>query len=303
MRDIAEALKRSASTVSCEIQRNKVKSSYDPKKAHHKAYKRRKYARYQGKKIVAHIHLRAYVEEKLYDDQSPEAIAGRLRKRDRHLPYVSKDSIYRYIQSPYGRNIETHRKKKRTQRKGRRRAQKQKLRDRRFIDKRPDIINKRGRIGDAEADFIVSGKTGKGVLLTVACRKSRIAFIEQILRVTIPYVHSAFVRIKKRFPELRTITTDNDLLLQKHKELEQLLTVKIYFCHPYHSWEKGTVENTNGHIRKDIPKGSDISRYSRRFIKATEAKLNRRILKCLDHRTPDEVIAKHRKRKKRKSAL
>lgn len=85
--------------------------------------------------------------------------------------------------------------------------------------------------------------------------------------------------------------------------MEQLLVVKIYFCHPYHSWEKGTVENANRHIRKDIPKGSDISRYSRRFIKAIEEKLNRRILKCLDHRTPDEVVAEHRKRKQRKSAV
>jgi IS30 family transposase len=98
---------------------------------------------------------------------------------------------------------------------------------------------------------------------------------------------------------MKTITTDNDILLQKHKELEKEIEVKIYFCHPYHSWEKGTVENINGHIRKYIPKGSDISKYSEYFIKRIESKLNRRFLDCLNSLTPYEVIEKHRKQKKR----
>lgn len=270
---------------------------YDPKKADHKAYVRRKYARYQGKKIIEHKELRIFVEEKLYDDQSPRAISGRLKNLERRLPYISKNSIYRYVQSPYGRAIEIHRKK-RKRRARRQRTRKTKLQDRTFIDKRPEIINKRGRIGDTEADFIVSGKTGRGILLVVACRRARVTFIEQITKPTIPAVHHAFQCIQKRFPELRTITTDNDLLLEKHKELEELLRVKIYFCHPYHSWEKGTIENANGCIRRDIPKGSDISRYSKRFIRNVENKLNWRIMECLGFHTPREVIEKHRKRKK-----
>lgn len=80
LRDIASALSRSVSTISDELSRNKVKGRYNPKKAHHKAYARRKYARYQGKKIVSNKHLKGYVDEKLYDDQSPAAIAGRLKK-------------------------------------------------------------------------------------------------------------------------------------------------------------------------------------------------------------------------------
>jgi len=72
------------------------------------------------------------------------------------------------------------------------------------------------RVGDAEADFIVSGKNGTGIILTVACRTIRVSFLEQILDVTIPHVHVAFRRIQKRFPELVSISTDNDVLLQKH---------------------------------------------------------------------------------------
>jgi len=213
------------------------------------------------------------------------------------LPYASKDTTYRFIKSVYGRKIEAHRKKNKRWRK--KRCKSSKLEGRTFIDNRPKIINNRAQIGHTESDFIVSGKSGKGVLLVVVCRKLRVTFIEQIIEVTIKNVHKAFRRIKKRFPEMETITSDNDILLQQHKELEKEIKVKIYFCHPYSSWEKGTVENVNMHIRKSIPKGSDISKYSKPFIRKVEAKINRRMLECLDFLTPDEALEKHRKTKKR----
>lgn len=299
---MAKTLERSVSTISDEIRINSTKKKYDPAKAHHKAYARRKYSKYQGMKIVQSRKLREFIEAKLYDDQSPPNISGRIKKHEKHLPFVSKDSIYRYVASVYGRRIEAHRAKRKNRRRGRRRTSLKKLQDRIFIDKRPEYINKRKRIGDAEADFLVSGKSGKGIILNVTDRKSRAPFLERITVVTIANVHAAFKQIKKRFPELRTITTDNDLLLQRHKELEKLLEAKIYFCHPYHSWEKGTVENTNGYIRKDIPKGSDISRYSKQFISSIEKKLQRRFVVCLNHLTPCETLQKHRQQKKRQSA-
>lgn len=247
-------------------------------------------------KIVANRELQKTVEKLLYDDQTPEAIAGKLRKGGRNIPWTSKDSIYRYIKSVYGRRIEAYRRKKKKH-KNRKRLKICKLKDRTFIDKRPRIINARRRIGDTEADFIVSGKDGKGILLVVVCRKIRIVFLEQINNVSIVNVHLAFQRVKTRFPEIKSITIDNDVLLQKHKELEKSLGVKIYFCHPYHSWEKGTVENTNKHIRKYIPKGSDISKYPKKFIGSLEAKLNRRIMKIIGFNTPEELIRDYRKQK------
>lgn len=293
---------RSGSAVWAEYNRNKVNRKYDPVKANHKAYVRRKYSKFQGKKIVDNTELQDFVEEKLYDDQSPENIAERIKKHEKRLPNVSKDSIYRYIKSVYGRRIEYHRSKQKRRRFSRRRRAKEKLMDRKFIDERPEIVGKRRRVGDVEADFIVSGKTGKGVILNVSDRKSRAPFLEQILNPTLDNVSMAFLKIKKRFPELKTITTDNDLLLQHHKELEKLLNVTIYFCHPFSSWEKGTVENINGQIRKDIPKGSDISKYSKQFIRKIEEKLQRKIYTYLDHLTPLEVLTTSRKRKQRRSA-
>lgn len=296
LRAIAAALYRSISTIADEIGKNSVSGIYDPQKAHQKAYVRRKYSKYQGMKIVRHDALRKFVDEKLYDDQSPRAISGRLKKIEKQLPYVSKDSIIRYIKSVYGRNLEAYRNKTKPRNKPRK-TKPVNLIDRTFIGKRPAIINKRTRVGDVEADFIVSGKTGKGILLVIVCRKIRIVFIEKILPVTIQQVHAAFQRVQQRFPELKTITTDNDLLLQKHQELEKVLGVRIYFCDPYSSWQKGSIENANKHIRKYIPKGSDISKYSKNYIRKIEKKLNRRIMECLDFMSPHEAMERHRKRK------
>lgn len=119
------------------------------------------------------------------------------------------------------------------------------------------------------------------------------------MTVTIQKVHAAFQKIKHRFPELQSLTLDNDILFQKHKGLEQLLKVRIYFCNPYHSWEKGSVEHTNKEIRKTLPKGSDLSQYSKRFIHMLEEKLNRRIMECLHYKTPDEAFAEAKRKQTR----
>jgi IS30 family transposase len=294
-------MNRSPSALCDEVNFNAVNGVYDPTKANHKAYVRRKYAKYQGMKIQEHDDLRRYVRKALFDDQSPEAIAERVTKREKYLPSISKNAIYRYVASPYGRLIEAHQWLRRKQSRRGGRLKVGQLQDRTFIDERPQYIGNRERVGDAEADFIVSGKSGKGILLVVVDRKLRATFIEQILHVSIRNMEQAFLRIKRRYPELRTITTDNDLLFAQHQRLERLLKVKIYFCHPYHSWEKGTVENANKVIRRDMPKGSNLSKYSKRFVQSIEAKLNRRFMDCLHRMTPAEVLATHRKRvKKRK---
>jgi IS30 family transposase len=256
---------------------------------------RRKYAKYQGKKIVHNKELKKEVDWRLLDDQSPEAVAGWISLQKKDPPSLSKDSIYRYIKSPYGRRIETHRFLKK-QKRHRKRPKTTQLANRTFIDKRPLYINKRQRVGDAEFDFIVSGKSGEGILLVVVDRKLRSSFVEKIHPVSIPEFSRAARRIKKRYPEWNTGTTDNDLLLRNHKQLENEIGIRIFFCHPYHSWEKGTVENTNGVIRRDIPKGANISRYSRHFVRHLEEKLNRRPMKCLKFKTPAELLTAHRKR-------
>jgi transposase, IS30 family len=291
-RAIAGALHRSVSTISDELNKNSVKKIYDPNKAQHKAYVRRHNASFRGKKIVAHRTLRKFIEGALCDGQSPEAIAGRIQYHEKHLPRIGKDTIYRFLDSPYGRLIAHKRKKKKPKY---RRPKVTQLRDRTFIDRRPKIIEKRGRVGDGEGDFILSGRNGKGILLVLVDRKIRAAFLEFILDISIDNVHAAFLRIKKRFPEMRTVTFDNDVLLNMHKALEELLEITIYFCHPYSSWEKGSVEHANGIIRQTIPKSSDLSAYDPEIFPFLEEKLNNRFMKCLRYATPEEKLAAYRK--------
>lgn len=300
MRNIGAVLDRAVSGISDEVRINSVNGKYDPKKAQHKAYVRRLNASYRGKKIVDDEKLRDFVDGALSDGQSPEAIAGRLKHQEKHLPYVSKNTIIRYLKSPYGKLIGIKWKKKLRLRKSRKLS---KLKDRTFIDKRPKIIEERVRVGDVEADFIVSGKTGKGILLTAVCRKLRVVFLELILDVSIDEVHATFERIKTRFPEMKTLTLDNDILFKMHKTLGQLLNVKIYFCHPYHSWEKGSIENANKAIRKFIPKGSNLSKYDQEYIRSLEEHLNGRFMECLEYKTSQEKLSEYRKTKKQPTKL
>jgi IS30 family transposase len=295
-RDIAEAIGKTVSTIFDEIKRNSKKNGeYKPKLAHQKAYVRRKNASFKGKKIVKDESLRKFVEDNLLADKTPESIAGRLKKQEKELPYASRDTIYKYQQSPYGKILGIKKKKKKRKYGYK---SKKKLKDRKFIEKRPKVVDLRQRVGDVEADFIVSGKQGKGILLVVVDRKLRVSFLEIIHKVTIKNVHKSFLKIQDRFPEIITLTLDNDILFRQHKYLEALLEIPIYFCRPYHSWEKGTVENTNKYIRKYIPKGSDLSRYDEHEISTIEEVLNSRFMKCLDYKTPLEILNEYREKQK-----
>jgi IS30 family transposase len=277
---------------------------YDPVYAQQRAYVKRKDAKYQGMKVVENANLRTFVDSGLKEGRSPESIAGRLKYQEKTRTYVSKEGIKTYLKSVYGRQIESLRKKLFPTKKPRNKSgSKGTLDGRKFIDKRPQIATLRQRVGDVEADFILSGKHGRGILLTVADRKTRVSFIEQILVPTIKNMERTFLKIKKRFPEMKTITTDNDLLFQHHRKLEKILNVNIYFCNPYHSWEKGTIERTNKEIRKYIPKGSNISFYTPSFVKKVETTINDRWMKILKFASPAELVQKFRELKRRRTGV
>lgn len=283
------------STISEELKRNKVAGAYTPKKAQAKSTLRRQQSKFQGMKVVADKALWDFVETELFKHQSPSAVAGRLATGLDGLPYASKNSIYRFIESVHGRKIEYARALLKKQTKAKKRQPKsQRLQDRTFIDQRPEVITNRERIGDLEADFIVPGKSGSGALLSTVDRKIRYGFIRKILPVTILNVEQAFLDIQQHFPELTSITIDNDILLRYHKRLERLLGVPIYFTEPYSSWQKGSIENYNKQVRKYVPKGADISQYSPEYLHMTESRLNDRFMKVLGYKTPKECLDEHR---------
>lgn len=254
-----------------------------------------------GKRIALDPALRLFVEQHLMDDQSPDAIAGRLARVAQNIGHVSARAIRRYIGSVYGRKIEAHRAKV-FRKKWRRKVRKAILAGKRMISKRPKRINARKGFGHMEGDFIVSGRSGSGLVLVLVDRRIRKVLFERILPVSVRNVERALLRMKQRFPEIKTITFDNDILFLEHKRLEKKLRIRIYFCHPRSPWEKPSVENVNRWLRRYIPKSSDISKCTRHFITTLETKANRRFLECLDFRTPDEVYAHAQKQKTRQVA-
>lgn len=298
LRDIEEAIGLRHSSVAYELKKRTRKGRrYDAAYAKHHAYVKRKYSKAIGMKIVSNPDLRKYVEELLLDLQSPELVSGRIKKHRLDLPYVSASALRRYIKSPYGRRIEAKRQK--LVRKWKRRVAKAVMAGKRMIDKRPQAINAREGVGHMEGDFLVSGKTGRGMLLDLVDRNYRVTLLERILPVSTKTIENGLKKMKDRYPEIKTITFDNDILLLEHKRLERKLGLQFYFCHRHSPWEKPSIENRNKVMRRFVPKSSDISKYSKRFVDKLEAYMNRRIMECLNYLTPGEMIERHRKLKRR----
>lgn len=294
IKKIAKKLKRGAGTVSEEIKKNSVKGRYDPDKAHQKARTRRKNSKYQGMKINSNRELKQYVEDKIKLDWSPEQIAGRIKKIDRYITYASYRVVYKYIESVYGQKLEKYLRYKGKSKRGKgKRSKGSKLNNRTFIENRPKIANNRQRYGDWEGDFIVSGKNGKGALLVLYERKSRYAAMEKIMSRSANKVNQHIKELTGGLVCFRTLTLDNDISFSQHEQLSKILGAPIFFCHPYHSWEKGGVENTNKLIRQYVPKKSDISKFSDSYIMEIQNKLNQRPRKCLNFKTPHEIMTEN----------
>ena len=247
--------------------------------------------------MVSDITLWYYIENKIKEDWSPEAISGRIENIDTQIKTISAKGIYKFIYSVYGCNLERYLAYQGKKKKSKTASQAEHLQGRVFIDKRPKIIDKRKRFGDWEGDFIVSGRNGKGIILTLYERKSKYCILKRFLVPRIELIHQYILGITGGII-MNTLTLDNDIVFKKHKELSGLIGKPIYFCHPYHSWEKGGVENINKLIRRYIPKGSDISQCNDEYIQTIQDKLNNRPRKCLKYKTPFEVMRENNQFKK-----
>jgi len=303
VRRIAKLIRRSRNAVSYEVMRNSVRGKYDWEKAHAKARKRRKESKCQGMKVHGHAGLLAYVRAKLKIDWSPEQVAGRIRHHEKRLPRVSTDAIYKFVRSAYGVGLRRHLRYQGKPYASGGCAKGSGLTDRRFIEKRPKSALKRRIFGHWEADFIVSGKHGKGALLVFVERKSRKVFIFKVKDRKAATVNEVLHRLLGVTLSVTTLTIDNDVCFRHHPQMSKILKAPIFFCHPYHSWEKGSVENMNKWIRQYVKKGSDISKYSDEDIRFVEDRLNGRPRKCLKFKTPQEVFEKEMKKKSFRSMI
>lgn len=287
---IADKLDRSKSSLSDEVKQNSVNGVYDAKKAQHKAYVKRKYSKIQSMKVVSDSNLWNFVEENIKDDQSPEAISGRLKNIEKDLLYASTKAIYKFIYSVYGRLIEKHLYHKAVKKKGGpKRGKPVLIQGRLTIEERPKKAQNRLEFGHYEGDFIESGKDGKGSLLVLVERKTRYPFLKYLDDRDTLTVNQAASELLLELP-IKSLTIDNDISFQKHEELSEILQTAIFFCHPQSPHEKGTVENRNKAIRRYVKKRSDLSKYNKEYFLMVQEKLRTRFMKCLGYKTPKEVF-------------
>jgi len=153
------------------------------------------------------------------------------------------------------------------------------------IDERPDVVNQRSRIGDWEADTVI-GKQGGSVLVTLVERKTRFSVIGKAPNRTAQEVTSVILeRLKPLAPQVQTLTYDNGKEFAMHQKISKDLDACGYFAHPYHSWERGLNENTNGLVRQFFPKGMDLTEVTDAEVQKVMDKLNNRPRKCLGFKT------------------
>lgn len=248
------------------------------------------------RKRLKNDFIRCYVMKKLMIGWSPEQIAGRIT-----LEYpeytISHEAIYEYVYDKEVRKqidlvqylARSHRK--RYPRGHMHKHRKTHIPNRISIDSRPKHIQKRNQIGHWEADAMVSRQSAAALCVSVE-RKTRMSKITKLKRKGAREFSVAINRSLSHYPKniRRSITYDNGCENVEHQRVNEVLKTKSYFCNPYHSWEKGTVENTNGLVRRYLPKKTDFDKIPKSEIKNIERRLNNRPRKCLNFRTPLEVL-------------
>jgi len=296
--EMARRLKRNKSTVSRELQRNRgpVYSSYGGGSADLRARARRRLA--SRRERLRRPGIRAYIRAKLHLGWSPEQIAGRLSD-DRPGLSISHEAIYQYVYHPVIRRRENlvpylPRAHWKRQLKGHRHTHRDPhIPERVSVRQRPAHITARKQLGHWENDLIISRRSPVALNILVE-RKSRLTKITKIKGHTPRHTRCAITRALARYPKhaRRSITYDNGHENLEHREVNAVLGTSSYFCEPYHSWEKGTVENTVGLVRRVFPKKTDFARIRIVQLKRLERRLNNRPRKSLHYKTPKEVFSK-----------
>ena len=297
--EIASILKVDPATISREISRNRRKyrkkkniknknARYEAGVAEHKAYVRRKYAKYQGKNINESNDLKQYIVRKLKKRWNPDEIAGRM-KRDREPFYASKTAIYEWLRTSWGDRYCRYLYSRRhyPKRHGDKAQKRQMIPHRIGIEARPLGATNRTRYGHYEGDTMVSGKkTGSTAALAVVYeRKAKYVDARKIVSLA-PKRFTAGVNDMLSGVRARSITLDNGIENRDH----ETLAASAYFCDPYSSWQKGGVENANKMIRRFLPKGIDLALYSDDDVKYIIDILNGKPRKSLGYATPKEIM-------------
>jgi IS30 family transposase len=290
--EIARNLGRHRSTICRELQRNSARydGCYRPSIAIERTNGRR--SRSRKKSQFSPTQWRQ-VQELLREDWSPEQISGHLRAQ-RTLS-ISHETIYRHIRRDRWRGG-TLFKHLRCSRKQRRkiygsRDSRGVLPGKRMIDERPASISLRRQIGHWEIDTMMAKYGTKPCIVTLVERKSGYLLIGKLAaRTTEEATRRTVQLIKQHIDRFATITADNGTEFHDYETIERRTGVTFYFAQPYHSWERGSNENTNGLIRQYLPKGTSMEDLTQHQCNAIADRLNPRPRKRHDYRTPAQVF-------------
>ena len=291
--DIARMLGRNRSSIMREVKRNGSKQ-YQVYTSMHadKRSAERKSAANRHPRLRDPL-IRDYVHEKLKEQWTPELISGRL-KQDCPGYSISHEAIYQYIyeDAPELRKYLPRSHRMRRKRKAGRPNSVNRIPERVGIDQRPQQANDRSQFGHWEADTAVS-RQSLASLAILAERVSRLAKLEKINHNNAEDFSKAIIgRLESVAPGKRkTITYDNGKENVNHQDVNASLCTQSFFCNPHHSWEKGSVEQIIGLIRRYLPKKTDFAKVSDNQIAYIEHQLNSRPRKCLNFKTPYEVFS------------
>lgn len=292
-REISKIIGKSVSSIFDEIKRNtQNRESYDPYEAHKRA-SQRIVERKRRRKIEISSGLKKYIVEKLIEDWSPEEIAGVLREEAEGKTIISHETIYQFIYSLEGKSLKLWqhlRHKKESYRRGLGARRTRPIIPARIsIHQRPAVINQRQRFGDYEGDLMVFSSSPK-VLAVFVERKTRKVFVtlnENKTAQEMEYsMHEMITSSGIHF--VQSMTLDNGLENVCHEKVRNDYgnSFTTYFCDPYSSWQKGTVENTNKLLRQYFPRNIAPEKLTQDFVDSIVKKLNNRPRKCLHYSTP-----------------
>lgn len=286
---IARVVGVNQSTISRELARNTGQRGYRHKQAQRLATERRQQAR-KALKMTPEMIER--VESKLREKWSPEQISGWLLKERKEL--LSHERIYLHVwgDKRAGGELHTHlrRQGKAYEKRRNGKSSRGQIKNRVSIDERPAVVDSKGRIGDWEIDTVI-GKGHSGALVTIVERRTLFTVAARVESKSAEDVTRATIELLKPYKNLvHTITADNGKEFAYHEKLTEALEAKVYFAHPYHSWERGLNENTNGLLRQYWPKSTDFKTVSAEAVVAGVKQLNERPRKTLGYATPSSLM-------------
>ena len=288
---IAKRLGVHKSTISCELRRNSSQNGYDAKQAHESAQERRSPASRAPKKMTPDVI--EVINECLQNQWSPQQISGRMKLRKRAVT-VSHETIYKHIwrDKRQGGTLYKHLRHsgKKYNKRSSGKAGRGCIPNRVDIKERPKIVEEKSRTGDWEIDTII-GKGHCGAIVSMVDRASKMTKLVKVDRKTADNTEKALLSKLTPIKEfVITLTADNGKEFANHEKIAQQLQAGFFFATPYHSWERGLNEHTNGLVRQYLPKTLAFDTLTQETLDDIEILLNNRPRKVLNFMTPIEVF-------------